>query len=87
MDTSAGVRPEASPELGAKGESGAVETKMQINPSCHGTVVLAVHFLCWVLHCFPVCVFMFTFALLWTSSTSVTDILILNMFSVTKKPL
>ena len=48
MDASAGVRQDASPELGAKGESGAVETTMQISPSCYGTVVLGVHFFCWV---------------------------------------
>lgn len=48
MDASAGVRQEESPELGAKGESGAVKTKTQINPSCRGTVVLGVHFFCWL---------------------------------------
>lgn len=48
LGTNASVSQEACPELGAKGENGAVEIKMKINPSCHGTIVLGVHFCCGV---------------------------------------
>lgn len=59
MDTSADMRQEANLELGAKGESGAVKTRMQIIPSCHGTVLVGVHFFGWVsplLSCVCLCV-------------------------------
>lgn len=46
--SNASVSQEARPELGAKGVNGAVEIRMKINPSCYGTIVLGVHFFCWV---------------------------------------